>query len=64
MLGEPHVGLIFLSVPSLGRLLSLCSCHTPDGLMGEQSPVSQDGTGSRMGRCSLQGKALPTAVYT
>lgn len=64
MLGESHVGLIFLSVPSLGCLLSFCSCPAPDSLMGEQPPVSRAGPGSRIGRCSLEGKVLPAAVYT
>lgn len=39
--GGHHVWPVFLFVPSLGRLLCLCSGHTPDNLMGGQ-PVSRD----------------------
>lgn len=51
--GGHHVWPVFLSVSSLGRLLSPRSCHTADSLVGEQ-PVSRDRTGCRTGR-SLTG---------
>lgn len=53
--GEHHMLPVFLSVPSLGRLPSLCSRHTPSSL----SP----GTGRAPGQedASLEARPLPAS---
>lgn len=60
MLGEHQGMLTSLPVPSLGRLLSLCSCHTPGGLIWRatscfqgrgQAPGQEDARWKEEGLC-------------